>query len=147
MLFSRQHFQIHFLDWKFVQFDSNSLKFSVKGPFDSKTSLVPVTAWHLLGAGAKPLPEPMMTHNLCPSRPRQLQPVSHWILLRGEHHRPNCRRMPLGPLLPAGHCLCHRIPLPNGHLQPPHCPYQLLRLYAMSTGRVLRWSWDECSDW
>ena len=57
--FRRQHFQTHFLQWKCLNFDWNSLRFVPKGPIDNNPILVKIMAWCWIGD--KPLSGPMLT--------------------------------------------------------------------------------------
>ena len=52
-------FKYIFMNEKFYILIRISLKFLPKGPFDNKSALVHVMAWHQ--TGDKPLPEPMFT--------------------------------------------------------------------------------------
>ena len=56
LMFSRQHFEMHYLEKKVLNFDS---KFVLDGPVYNKSALVQVMA--LLLTGDKPLSNPMMT--------------------------------------------------------------------------------------
>ena len=75
--FSKRHFQMHFLEWKFLM--KISLKIVLKGPInnipiDNNPSLVHIMAWSRLGD--KPLSEPMMVSllaHVCVTR-------SQWVL-------------------------------------------------------------------
>ena len=55
--FCRQHFQMHFLEWKHLKSDYN-FNCIPKGWIKNIPALVQIMAWHRLGG--KPLPEPMM---------------------------------------------------------------------------------------
>ena len=57
--FRRRLFQMYFLEWKFLYFNSNFTKFVPKGAIDNKPALVQVMAWRQ--TGDKPLPEPVLT--------------------------------------------------------------------------------------
>ena len=57
--FCRQHFQMHFHEWKVCISILISLRFVPKGPIDNKSALVQVMAWHQ--KGDTPLSEPMQT--------------------------------------------------------------------------------------
>ena len=55
----RQHFQMHFLEWIYLNLDKKmSLKFVPKGPINNIPALVQIVAWRR--SGDKPLSEPMM---------------------------------------------------------------------------------------
>ena len=55
----RRHFQMHFLEWKCMNFDKkNPLKFVPKGPINNIPALVQIMAWRR--PGDKLLSEPMM---------------------------------------------------------------------------------------
>ena len=56
--FGTQHFQMHFLEWKWYNSDSDFTEFFFRSPIDNKPALVQVMAWRCIGD--KPLPEPMM---------------------------------------------------------------------------------------
>ena len=56
--FRRQHFQMHFLEWKFLNFDSNFTEVP-KCPIDNKWALVQIMS--RCQTGDKPLSEPMLT--------------------------------------------------------------------------------------
>ena len=82
--FGKQHFQLHFLEWKWWNFDSHfneprsfnciflnendriliqiSLKYVPRNRINNKPALGQVMAWHQIGD--KPLPEPMMTQSI-----------------------------------------------------------------------------------
>ena len=51
-------FQMHFLEWKLLHFDSNFTEFVPNGPIDNIPALVQIMAWRLLGD--EPLSAPMM---------------------------------------------------------------------------------------
>ena len=53
---------MHFLEWKFLYFDSNFTKIVLKGPIGNKWALAQVKASRLFST--KPLPEPMLTQCL-----------------------------------------------------------------------------------
>ena len=67
---SRRHFQMHFLEWKCINFDWN---FTEGVPINNIPALVQIMAWRRLGD--KPLSEPMMdsllTH-ICVTRPQSV---------------------------------------------------------------------------
>ena len=66
-----RHFQVHFLEWKCINFIKFSLKFVPKGPINTISALVKLMAWRR--PGDKPLSEPMivslLTH-ICVTRPQ-----------------------------------------------------------------------------
>ena len=57
--FRRQHFQMHFHEWKLLYFDSNFTEVVPKDPIINKSALVQVMAWRR--SGDKPLLESMLT--------------------------------------------------------------------------------------
>ena len=57
-MFSRRYFQLHFLEWKCLNFECNLTKFVPKGPINNNTTLFQIMAWRW--TGNKPLSEPMM---------------------------------------------------------------------------------------
>ena len=69
--FSRQHFQINFLEWKFINFIKILLKFVPKGPINNIPALIQIMACRW--PGDKPLSELMLvsllTHR-CVTRPQ-----------------------------------------------------------------------------
>ena len=58
--FHRHLFHMHFLVWKFINFESNFTKCVPKGPVDNKTALVQIMAWRR--TDDKPLSKPEMTY-------------------------------------------------------------------------------------
>ena len=56
--YSRQHFQIHFCEWKCIYLGSDFTEIVHKGPINNIASLVHIMAWRR--PGDKPLSEPMM---------------------------------------------------------------------------------------
>ena len=77
--FSRRHFQIHFREWKCINFDKkNSLKFVPKGSINNIPALVQIMAW--CRSGDKPLSEPvresLLTH-ICVTRPQWVNWISN----------------------------------------------------------------------
>ena len=90
--FSRWHFQMYFLEWKFCISSQISLKSVPKDPIDDKSALVQVMAW--CQRGNKPLPETMHTQftkdclilmSLCLSHHWFIQEFT--ILLETSHQR------------------------------------------------------------
>ena len=57
--FCKQHFQLHFLEWKSPYLDKNFTEIVASGLIENKSALVQLMAWGL--CGTKPLPELMMT--------------------------------------------------------------------------------------
>ena len=55
----RWHIQIHFLDWKLLNFDSNFTEVCSLSLYDNSSSLLQVMSWCL--TAYKPSPEPMLT--------------------------------------------------------------------------------------
>ena len=53
-----RHLQMHFLEWKLWNTDSNFMKLVARIPTDNKPALVQVMTWRR--TGDKPLPVPMM---------------------------------------------------------------------------------------
>ena len=78
--FSRQHLQMHFLEWKGISFKI-SIKFAPKGPINNIPALVQIMAW--CRPGDKPLSEPVMVNLLMHIRtwPQWLQPP--WVCHMG----------------------------------------------------------------
>ena len=68
---SGRHFQMHFLEWKCINFDYYLTEICSQGPNQQIPALVQIMAWRL--PGNKPLSEPMMvsflTH-ICVTRPQ-----------------------------------------------------------------------------
>ena len=56
--FSRRHFQMHFLQWKYMNFAEISLRFVPNGPINNIPALVQIMAWHR--PDDKPLSEPVL---------------------------------------------------------------------------------------
>ena len=56
-LFSKRHFQMHFLEWKLISIKI-SPKFVLDGPINSIPALIPIMVW--CQSGDKPLSESMM---------------------------------------------------------------------------------------
>ena len=74
----RWHFQMHFLEWKYINFEI-LLKFVPKGPVNNVPALVQIMAWHW--PGKKPLSEPMMLRSLihiCIPRPQWVRQEGWW---------------------------------------------------------------------
>ena len=55
----RQHFEMHFLEWKQYNSDFNFPEICPKSPIENKLALVQVMAWRR--TDNKPLPEPILT--------------------------------------------------------------------------------------
>ena len=79
--FSRRHFQMHFLEWKYINFFEISLKFVPRGPINNILALVKIMAW--CRQSYKPLSESMMiillTH-ICVTRPQWVNSKPLWII-------------------------------------------------------------------
>ena len=68
--FRRRHVQVHFLEWKYLNFEI-SLKFIAKGSINNNPALFQIMAWRR--PGDKPLSEPMMARlltHICVIRPQ-----------------------------------------------------------------------------
>ena len=67
----RQCFQMNFLDWKYMNFDKNSIEVVPRDPISNIPALAQIMAWRR--PGDKPLSEPMtvslLTH-ICVTRPQ-----------------------------------------------------------------------------
>ena len=69
--FHIRHFQMHFLEWKYINSINISLKFVPGGQINNITALVQIMAWRRVGD--KPLSEPMMVSllmHICVTRPQ-----------------------------------------------------------------------------
>ena len=71
MPFRRRYFQVHFLEWKCMNFDQNFIEVCPRGSINNIPALVQIMAWRR--QGDKPLSKPMMgsflTH-ICVTRPQ-----------------------------------------------------------------------------
>ena len=78
--FRRRHIQMHFREWKYMNFDWNLLRFVSEGLINNIPALVLIMAWRR--PGEKPLSEPMVvslpTH-ICVARPQWVN-VTGWIV-------------------------------------------------------------------
>ena len=69
---------MHFLEWKWLNSDSNFTEICSQSPIDNKPALVWVMAWRL--PGDKPLPEPLLAQSLkhiCGTRGRWVHHKYH----------------------------------------------------------------------
>ena len=69
-----RHFQMLFLEWKWIHLIKISLKFVTKVPINNIVELLKIMAWHL--PGDKPLSEPVMVNSLmhiCVTRPKWVE--------------------------------------------------------------------------
>ena len=75
--FRRQCFQMHFLEWKCMNFAKISLKFVPKVPVNNIPALVHILAWRR--SGDKPLSELMMVSlltQICVTRPQWVNQIA-----------------------------------------------------------------------
>ena len=78
--YCRQHFQMHFLEWKYMNFNYNFTEIYSQGPFNNIPALLQIMSWWW--PGDKPLSESMMvslpTH-ICIIQPQWIK-IKAWII-------------------------------------------------------------------